>query len=188
MSKIGKKPITIPKGVKVLLGDNEITFEGKLGKLTKKINLETISVEIQDDKITVSNNKPLDKKSKAMYGTVARAIQNGIKGVEEGFNTVLYLNGVGYKGVIKKDSELPYNYIILSIGKSYEPRVIIPDGVNVVIEKKTVMKISGSNPELIGQFRAVLQSLRRRNPYKGSGILTPAERLLPLKQGKTKSK
>lgn len=171
MSKIGKKPIVIPQGVEVKINGSSLSVKGAKGELQKEIP-HLVTVEIKDGSIEVGtkNNDP------AMWGLYRSLIQNMVLGVSNGFEKVLEFQGVGYKAVVKgKDLDL-------SLGFSHPILFKAPEGINFAVEKN-VIRISGTDKELIGQVAAEIRSLRKPEPYKGSGIRYQGE-IIKRKAGK----
>lgn len=161
MSRIGKKPIAIPQGVKVELNKSTLSVTGPKGTLTLGVNPEvklTIGEkEMQVEKIGKS------KKAPAIWGTEARLIENMFKGVTEGFQKQLELNGVGYRMAVAGKK------INLALGFSHPVVVDIPEGIEVKIEN-AIMTISGIDKHKVGQFSADIKALKPVEPYKGKGF------------------
>ncbi len=160
MSKIGKKPIQIPKGVEVKVDGNSVSVKGPKGELKKFFN-DDIVINISGDNILV---KPKNNNGKNEIWGLSRAlVANMIRGVTDGFEKSLEFDGVGYKANVKGEN------LELSLGYSHPVLIKIPAGIMVKIEKN-VIKVSGVDNELIGQFAAEIKSKRPPEPYKGHGI------------------
>src|SRR5574344_2804205 len=167
MSRIGKLPISLPKGVEVSVNDNNIvTVKGTLGTLTQNVD-PCITVKVEND--TVSLERQSDqKRHKAMHGLYRALIANMVKGVSEGFQTVQEVIGVGYK------AQANGQVLELSLGYSHNIFFELPDEIKV-----TTVTEKGKNPliimkcydkQLLGQVAAKIRSLRKPEPYKGKGI------------------
>lgn len=162
MSRVGKLPVLIPKGVTVELDGLKINVKGPKGELTK-VFVGNIAIVLQDKLLTV---KPLSKNKKAreMWGTTKRIINNMVKGVTEGFTTELELVGVGLKaGVSGK-------YLNLALAKSHNTKIEIPQNLKVTVPKPNQIILESVNKEVLGQFVAITQKQRPPEPYKGKGI------------------
>lgn len=175
MSKIGKKPILVPKGIEVKInpsvsGQASISIKGPKGELKKDFN-PMVSIKILDENIVVESGIDNGKESRANWGLARALIANMVKGVAEGFEKKLEFEGVGYKAAVK-GSELE-----LSLGYSHPILMKIPTGITVQVEKNTI-KLSGIDKELIGHFAAEIKSKRPPEPYKGKGIKYAGEVLI----------
>lgn len=161
MSKIGKKPIEIPRGVNIKNEGGKIYVKGPKGELTKPV-IEGISVIMEENLIKLSL-KDDDKENLAKWGLQRALIANMIIGVTEGFEKVLEFQGVGYKANVKgKDLEL---------GLGYSHPITIPGVENITFSvEKNFIKISGPDNELVGKMAAEIREKRPPEPYKGSGI------------------
>ncbi len=162
MSRIGKQPIFIPKNVKVKIEGDVVCFEGPRGKL-KQFLPDFFKLEIKDNQLKISVENPKIKEQKALWGTFARLISNMAKGVNEGFEKKLELVGVGYR------AQISGNKLILNIGFSHPVDFLIPQGVDLKIEKN-IISLSGADKRLIGETAAQIRRLRKPEPYKGKGI------------------
>jgi large subunit ribosomal protein L6 len=162
MSRVGKKPILIPENVKVSIDDHKITVEGPKGKITETIHKD-MKVEIVNNQIIVS--RPSDeKKFKALHGTTRAIIANMVEGVIKEFTKVLQIEGVGYKAKVEGRK------LILEVGFTHSVIMDIPEGISVVIEKENLIKVSGVNKQLVGEFAAKIRAVKPPDPYKGKGI------------------
>ena len=177
MSRVGKLPVTIPQGVQVNLTESKITIKGKLGEL-KAILVPGVKVVYSDNqvKVTPANDS---KKARALWGTYRNNIKNMVKGVSDGFEIRLEMNGVGYRSA--SDGKI----INLVLGFSHEIRYALPSGINVKCEKPTLMVISGASKQLVGQVAGELMKLRPAEPYKGKGIYIEGS-YIRRKEGKKK--
>ncbi|MHB1679327.1 MAG: 50S ribosomal protein L6 [bacterium] len=179
MSRIGKKPVNIPAGVKVKLEDNLLTCTGPKGSVSKKLP-EKSSVAINDSVITVSLADN-DKNNEKFTGLTRTIIANCIEGVSDGFSLNMEIIGVGYKAEVKN------NLLNLNIGYSHPIIFNIPESISINIEKNTLLKITGNDKDLVGQVAAKIRSYRKPEPYKGKGIKYSDE-IIKRKVGKASGK
>ncbi|MBN1567038.1 MAG: 50S ribosomal protein L6 [Acidobacteria bacterium] len=183
MSRIGKKPIKVPSGVKVAVGNGRLDFEGKKAKLSSPIP-PGIRFELNGDILTAYRDS--DEKPYPAYHGLARALAaNCIHGITEGFSKHLDLVGIGYKVDVKPTA------VSLSLGYSHPIEFPIPQGISVKVEKqnKTIQNyvstiiITGPDKQSVGQYAADIRSLRRPDAYKGKGLRYASE-VVRLKVGK----
>ena len=183
MSRIGKKPIKVPSGVIVTIGDSQLEIEGKKAKLSAPIP-PGIRFELNGDTLTAIRNS--DEKPYPAYHGLARALAaNCIRGVAEGFSKDLDLVGIGYKVDARAKA------ITLTLGYSHPIEFPIPPGITIKVEKQTrsiqnyvsTIIISGPDKQQVGQFAADLRSLRKPDAYKGKGLRYASE-VVRLKVGK----
>lgn len=176
MSRIGKKPIPIPSGVKIACAEGKVTVEGPRGKLTQDIH-DDIVLETKEDQVILT--RPSDsKRHKAMHGLYRALIANMINGVTEGFSRDLEIQGVGYR------AEKTGKAITFSLGYSHPIVLIPPEGIEVSIQGINKMTVSGIDKQLVGQIAAKIRSFRPPEPYKGKGIRYTGEHVR-RKAGKT---
>jgi large subunit ribosomal protein L6 len=161
MSRIGAKPIEIPDGVSVTVDKVSILVSGKYGVISKSFS-ENICLSVNEKNIVI---KPINVNvsTKAMWGTTRSIIFNMVKGVFEGFSIDLDIIGVGYKSSTKD------GYINLSLGKSHNTKILIPENIKVT-HHGSKMTIFSHDKELLGQFVAQIIKQRPPEPYKGKGI------------------
>lgn len=183
MSRIGKAPIEIPKGVEVTITNGLVTVKGAKGTLTQKVDID-ISVVLEDGKVVVT--RPTDqKRHRALHGLYRSLIANMVKGVSEGYKTEQELVGVGYRASNKG------NMLELSLGYSHNINFQLPVEIKVVTtaDKGQNPKIilESADKQLIGLVAAKIRSLRKPEPYKGKGIKFVGEQLR-RKAGKSASK
>ncbi|CAA6802568.1 MAG: LSU ribosomal protein L6p (L9e) [uncultured Campylobacterales bacterium] len=180
MSRIGKQPVSIPADVTVDIDSNTgiITFTKAKNKLTVDTkNLVNVKLE---DKELVFTPKTEDRKSKAFWGTFRALSVNAVKGLVEGFEKKLEINGVGYKVALKGKT------LELQLGYSHPINYELPEGIEAKIEKN-VVSISGINNQVVGQVAAEIRQFRKPEPYKGKGVKYLDE-VIVRKAGKTGSK
>lgn len=174
MSRLGKQPITIPKGVECTFEKGVLTVKGPKGELVRTVN-QNVVLTREGDVITFSP-KEGGENARALWGTFAAHLRNMILGVTEGFKKELEVEGVGYR------AEGQGNKIKLSVGFSHPVELIAPAGVSIVTEKNKIT-ISGPDIEVVGQFAADIRKVKKPEPYKGKGIHYVGEYII-RKQGK----
>jgi large subunit ribosomal protein L6 len=179
MSRIGKKPITIPGGVKVSLSGETINVQGPKGQLSRRIPTQ-VGVSIEADSIQVSSPEGARVDS-SMQGLTRTLVANMIEGVTKGYERVLEINGVGYR------AEMKGAILNLALGYSHGIEYPLPKGIDAEVEKQTKITLKGIDKELIGATAAKIRSFRAPEPYKGKGIKYAEERIL-RKAGKTGKK
>ena len=178
MSRVGKKPISIPNGVQVSVEGSKIVFKG--GKLTKE--LETygrVGISLENNELSFSLNGD-NAQARAYWGTYRALANNIVIGLTDGFTKQLEINGVGYKAALKG------KVLELALGFSHPINYDIPEGVEVTIDKN-IITLKGSCKQQIGQIAAEIREFRPPEPYKGKGIKYSDERII-RKAGKTSKK
>jgi len=178
MSRIGKKPIVIPAGVKVALNGQAVKVEGPKGRLERQLH-DQVDVSIEADQILVAP-KNLQSGS-ALQGLTRTLVANMVEGVTKGFSKSLEINGVGYR------AELKGPVLNLALGYSHPIEYPLPAGVTAEVEKQTKITLAGIDKELVGATAAKIRSFRPPEPYKGKGIKYADERIV-RKAGKTGGK
>lgn len=170
MSRIGKKPIDIPAGVEVIIDGNTITVKGPKGTLTQSFNAR-MCYELSEKELIVK--RPDDSiEMKMIHGTTRALIHNMVKGVSEGFEKVLEIQGIGYKAQMRGDK------LVLNIGHSHEDIVEPVEGVKIEVPNQTEIHVSGIDAQKVGQIAAYIRSLRKPEPYHGKGIRYKGEHVL----------
>jgi len=162
MSRIGKKPIAIPSGVKIEVSGAEVTIAGPKGSLKQTV-VPVVKVEINGNELAVIADKQ-SRKARSFQGLTRSLMANMIQGVSEGVKKVLEINGLGYK------AELDGNTLVLNLGYSHAVRFALPEGITAAIEKNTIITLSGIDKQKIGQVAANIRAIRKPEPYKGKGI------------------
>src|SRR4051812_12291785 len=163
MSRIGKKPIPLPKTVKLAINGRTISFEGQKGKLTLEHH-PAAKVKVADGNVIVERIDD-EKLSRAVHGLTRALIANNIKGVSEGYVKDLEIQGVGYK------AELKGSTVLLNLGFANQLKMEVPTGVAVKVEAQgTRISISGADKQAVGQLAAEIRKLRKPEPYKGKGV------------------
>ena len=179
MSKIGKINIAIPEKVKVAVAGNILNIEGPLGKRSLNIDLEIFNLDIKDGKEISIKPKKIDQNTKRLWGMNRSLINNAVIGSVKGYEKILELVGVGYRASIKG------NQLNLQLGYSHDINFDIPDGIKIVVEKQTTLKITGSDKQLVGEVASKIKTLRKIEPYKGKGVREKGQYILK-KEGKKK--
>ena len=179
MSKIGKIAISIPEKVKVILSGSNINIEGPLGKKSLNIDLDIFELNINEGKEVLLRPKHNNQSTKRLWGMNRSLLNNAIIGASKGYEKVLELSGVGYRATIKG------SILNLQLGFSHDINFKIPEGVKILVEKQTILKISGTDKQQVGMVAAEIKSLRPPEPYKGKGIKEQGQYIL-RKEGKKK--
>jgi large subunit ribosomal protein L6 len=162
MSRVGKKPVSLPQGVKAELKGQELTVTGPKGGLTLVVHPK-VNITISENEIVVDVVKKEDKKERALWGLFRALVQNLVDGVTKGFEKKLEVNGVGFKVALAGTK------LTLNLGFSHPIDVEIPQDLNVTVDKN-VITISGADKQRVGQFAAEVRELKKPEPYKGKGI------------------
>jgi len=179
MSKIGKININIPEKTKVAMNGNDINIEGPLGKKTVIIDTKIFNFDIKEGKEISIKPKKINDETKRLWGMNRSLVNNAILGVNTGYEKVLELTGVGYRASIKGKQ------LNLQLGYSHDVNFDIPDNIKILVEKQTVVKISGIDKQQVGMITSKIKSFRRPEPYKGKGIKEVGQYIL-RKEGKKK--
>jgi len=179
MSKIGKINIAIPEKVKVALAGNILNIEGPLGKKSIDIDLDIFNLNITEGKEISIKPKKIDQDTKRLWGMKRSLINNAVIGSNSGYEKVLELVGVGYRAALKG------NQLNLQLGYSHDINFDIPEGIKILVEKQTTIKISGSDKQQVGSVASKLKTLRKIEPYKGKGVREKGQHILK-KEGKKK--
>ena len=175
MSRIGKKPVAIPAGVKVSVKDGVVTAEGK-EKLTLALP-RLVELEITDSEVIVKQQKE-NRESSAMQGLTRALIQNMVIGLSTGFKKELQIIGVGYKAQVQGSK------LVLNLGYSHTIEYQIPKGLTVAMGENNTLVITGADKQMVGQAAATIRGYRPPEPYKGKGIRYVDEHVT-IKEGKT---
>ena len=169
MSRIGRKPVTVPKGVTVQLQGHDVAVKGPRGELRRRLHPD-MQIALDKDQFTVARPSE-EKRHKALHGLTRTLVQNMVEGVSKGFTKTLEIQGVGYKAEAK-----PYG-VNLIVGYSHPVKYEAPKGIKISVDNNTVVKIEGADKELVGQVAAELRSVRPPEPYKGKGIRYQGEQV-----------
>ena len=176
MSRIGKKPIVVPKGVTVKIGDDALDIQGPKGKLTQRIP-PGVAFELVEGQLrakTVREDAELGK----FHGLARSLVANGVLGVTEGFKRELDIVGVGYR------AEVRGKQVVFALGYSHPVVFDVPAGIDIAIDKQTHLTVTGVDRQLVGQVAANIRRLRKPDPYKQKGVRYTGE-VLKKKTGKT---
>lgn len=176
MSRVGKKPVQIPSGVKVELHGTQMTVQGPKGKLDLSVH-PRMKVSMKDKTLEVS--RPTDiNTDRALHGLTRSLIQNMVSGVVEGYKKELEIVGVGYKAEVKGKT------LILNLGFTHQIKFEIPHGIEIKCPNPTRVVVSGIDKKKVGQAAADIRTFHKPEPYKGKGIAYVGEQIR-RKQGKT---
>ena len=176
MSRIGKKPIAVPKGVTVKIGLDAVDIQGPKGKLTQRIP-PGVAFELVEGQLrakTVREDPELGK----FHGLARSLVANGVVGVTQGFKRELDIVGVGYR------AELRGKQVVFALGYSHPVVFDLPTGIDIAIDKQTHLTVTGVDRQLVGQVAANIRRLRKPDPYKQKGVRYTGE-ILKKKTGKT---
>ena len=182
MSKIGKKKIEVPKGVDIIIAENNLNIKGPNGNKTINLDSKIFKVDLKENKENKEISiKPLkiNDEIKKTWGMNRSLLNNAIIGVNKGYEKILEMSGVGYRAALKGNS------LNLQLGLSHDINFDIPKDVKILVEKQTTIKISGSDKQIVGQVASKIKSFRPPEPYKGKGIKEKNEYIL-RKEGKKK--
>jgi large subunit ribosomal protein L6 len=175
MSRIGKKPISIPSGATADIKGNTVKIKGPKGELSLEVH-KKVKLSKENNSIMVSVAKTNNKTEKALWGLSRSLLNNMVLGVTEGFTKTLEINGVGYKASVSGKK------LILHLGYSHPIEMDIPEGLEVKVDKN-VVTVTGADKQAVGQFAAVVRQKRPPEPYKGKGVKY-AEEIIRRKAGK----
>ena len=176
MSRIGKRPVPIPKGVTATLDGHKLTVKGPKGELVRTFHA-AMSLAVEEGTVVV--RRPSDEaQHKALHGLTRTLVANMVDGVTKGFQKVLEIQGVGYKAEPK-----PFG-VQLIVGFSHPVPYHAPQGVKISVENNVLVKIEGIDKEMVGQVAAELRNVRPPEPYKGKGVRYQGEQVR-RKAGKT---
>ncbi len=174
MSRVGKKPISLPDKVEAKIDGARLTIKGPKGELGWDIH-PLITVEQKDRQLTVKPKRDVS----SLHGMARARIANLVEGVDKGFSKNLEIHGLGFKANLKGKN------LVLNLGYSHPVEYEVPEGIQIAIDKKaTKLAISGIDKDLVGEVAAQIRNLRKPEPYKGKGIRYAGERL-HRKAGKT---
>ncbi|HBQ25832.1 MAG TPA: 50S ribosomal protein L6 [Syntrophomonas sp.] len=162
MSRIGKKPISLPAGVKVTVDGNTVTIQGSKGTLVQTLP-EGITISQEDNQILVERADD-NKHQRALHGLSRALIANMVEGVTNGFEKKLELVGVGYR------AQMQGKKLVISIGFSHPVEIDAPDGIEFEVPAPTRITIKGIDKQLVGNTAAHIRAIRKPEPYKGKGI------------------
>ena len=169
MSRIGKRPISLPKGVTVTVDGNTVRVKGPKGELQRTLHSD-LTVALENNEVTVSRPSD-DAHHKALHGLSRTLVANMVEGTSKGFQKTLELVGVGYKA-----EKRPYG-LQLALGFSHPVEYKAPKGITLSAPQPTQIVIDGADKEIVGQVAAEIRSLRPPEPYKGKGVKYQGEQI-----------
>ena len=179
MSKLGKKPITIPKDTQVKLESGKLILTGPKGSKELNINDKIFSASISEDNSLILKLIKKNEEFNMIWGTTRSIVNSAIIGVSFGHKKTLELSGIGYRAVLKGD------LLSLQLGFSHDTSYQIPQGINLTVEKNTIIKINGIDKQLVGKVASEIKMLKPVEPYKGKGIYERGQYII-RKEGKKK--
>ena len=179
MSRVGNQPVLLPAGVHVSVTDDMLVVKGSKGELSQKFRPE-VSFEISKKEIQVRRVNE-SKLAKSLHGLYARLLTNMVKGVSEGFQRALEINGVGYR------AELKGRNLLFSLGYSTQIEYVAPEGIDLSVENNTKVLVSGLDKAVVGRVASEIRGLRPPEPYKGKGVKY-ADETIRRKAGKSGKK
>lgn len=162
MSRKGKLPIPLPKGVEVKVSNTEISVKGPKGTLHHAL-VPSINVHVENNQIVVGLNENCEDQGN-FHGLYRSIIQNMVSGTTNGFERKLEMIGVGYRAAVQG------HLLDIQIGFSHPTKLPIPEGIHVKVDKNTAITISGADKQKVGQFAATIRAVRPPEPYQGKGI------------------
>jgi large subunit ribosomal protein L6 len=162
MSRIGKLPIVVPKGVTVELSEDTVSAKGPKGSLS--YSLPSLVSVIQEEGNIIVNRASDEQKARAMHGLARTLVSNLVTGVSTGFSRAIEINGVGYT------VETKGSYVVFNLGYSHPIYYEIPEGVSITLNGKTKLTVSGADKQAVGSSAAKIRSFRPPEPYKGKGV------------------
>ena len=181
MSKIGKKNIIVPKESSIKIEGGNLNISGPKGNKQISIDQKIFSSVLNDKnefKITPIDKK-IDKKTSILWGTYRSLVNNAVKGVSQGHEKILEISGVGFRANLKGES------LNMQLGFSHDINFKIPNGIKIVVEKQTILKISGVDKDLVSKVAADIKNLKPVEPYKAKGI-KERDQFVLRKEGKKK--
>ncbi len=178
MSKLGKKPISIPKNTKIKVEGEKITLVGPKGTKELDINDKIFSTSISNDNLLIQLIQK-NEKNNIMWGTTRSIVNSALIGVSEGHEKILEMTGVGFRASLKGEE------LNMQLGFSHDIKYKIPKNIKLTVEKSTIIKINGIDKDLVGKTAAEIKKLKPVEPYKGKGIKERGQYVL-RKEGKKK--
>ena len=177
MSRIGKKPVVLPKGVTASVDGQTVKVKGPKGELSVKL-VQEVSAKVDEHGITITPDKNQERADQ-MWGLSRSLVNNLVTGVTQGFTQKLEILGVGYRAAVQG------KVLNLQLGFSHDVPYAIPPGITIVTEKPTAISISGIDKQLVGEVAARIRRIRPPEPYKGKGVRYAGEKVR-RKEGKKK--
>ncbi|MFB2736836.1 50S ribosomal protein L6 [Umezakia ovalisporum] len=176
MSRIGKRPITIPAKVEVTIDGSKVLVKGPKGQLSR--TLSTNVIVSKEGEILQVNRRDDTRVSRQMHGLSRTLVANMVEGVSQGFQRRLEIQGVGYRAQVQGRN------LVLNIGYSHQVQIVPPEGIQFTVENNTNVVVSGYDKEMVGNTAAKIRAVRPPEPYKGKGIRYVGE-VVRRKAGKT---
>jgi large subunit ribosomal protein L6 len=177
MSRIGKRPVPLPKGVTATVEGKDVKVKGPKGEL-KVTLVEEIDASVGPDGIAITPRAEMER-ARQMWGMSRSLVNNLVVGVTQGFSTKLEIQGVGYRAAVQGKN------LNLQLGFSHDVAYPIPAGITITAEKPTMLTVSGADKQLVGQVAAEIRAYRKPEPYKGKGVRYAGE-YVRRKEGKKK--
>ena len=179
MSKLGKKPISIPKDTKVKVENGKLILTGPKGSKELSLNDKIFSASVSENNNLILKLINKNEINNMLWGTTRSILNSAILGVSSGHEKILEMTGVGYRANLKGDT------LNLQLGFSHDTSYKIPPGIKLIVEKNNIIKISGIDKELVGKVAAEIRNLKPVEPYKGKGIKERGQYVI-RKEGKKK--
>jgi large subunit ribosomal protein L6 len=176
MSRVGKKPIPVPKGVTVTVGQGSVQVKGPKGSLTQAVP-PGVKFTVKDAELVAETERP-DAELSKFHGLARSLMANAVTGVTEGFKKELDIVGVGYRAEVKGKQ------VVFALGYSHPVIVDVPAGIDITVDKQTHITVTGIDRQLVGQIASDIRRLRKPDPYKQKGVRYTGEQL-KKKVGKT---
>jgi len=177
MSRIGNKPVPLPKGVTASVDGKTVKVKGPKGELSVRL-VNEVDASVGEDGITVTPRADMER-GRQMWGLSRTLVNNLVVGVTQGFQQKLEINGVGYRAAVQGKN------LNLQLGFSHDVAYPIPMGITITAEKPTMLTVSGADKQLVGQVAAEIRAYRKPEPYKGKGVRYAGE-YVRRKEGKKK--
>jgi large subunit ribosomal protein L6 len=177
MSRIGKRPVTIPSGVTATVDGQTVKMKGPKGQLQFVVH-DDVEVKLDKNLVTVAPRVETNR-AQALYGTARAQIANLVEGVTKGYEKKLEINGVGYRATMAGKN------LQLALGYSHDVVYAIPEGIQIAVAKPTEITITGTDAQRVGQVAAEIRAYRKPEPYKGKGVKYAGEFIF-RKEGKKK--
>ena len=177
MSRIGKKPVTVPSGVTATVDGQTVKMKGPKGQLQFIVH-DDVDVKFENGQVRVAPRSET-KRARSLYGTARAQIANLVEGVTKGFEKKLEITGVGYRAAMQGKN------LQLALGYSHDVVYAIPEGITIAVPKPTEITITGNDPQRVGQVAAEIRAYRPPEPYKGKGVKY-ANEFIFRKEGKKK--
>jgi large subunit ribosomal protein L6 len=176
MSRVGRKELTLPKGVEVKVAGGLVRVKGPKGEISKTLH-PRVSVQVENGQVRVGRSTD-EKADRSIHGTMRNEIKNMVEGVSQGYERVLEISGVGYR------AQLQGKKLLLSLGYSHQLEFPLPTGIDAAVDKQTTVTLKGIDKYLLGETAAKIRAMRKPEPYKGKGVKYAGEHII-RKEGKT---